>query len=94
MGDDPQVTSLAAGVSAFDHGPLALVPRFPRVPFTSGIDVVGVVTLGADVSTVTQGQTVAPTAPRSSRPPVHSDYSNGAGTPARSSSSPMRDPPS
>jgi NADPH2:quinone reductase len=51
----------AAGVSAFDvmlrsHA----FPGFPRVPWTPGVDVVGVVdAVGADVTTVAPGTTVA-----------------------------------
>jgi NADPH2:quinone reductase len=51
----------AAGVSAFD----AMLrsrwfPGFPRVPFTPGVDVVGLVDkLGAEVSAIELGQTVA-----------------------------------
>ncbi|HZD18256.1 MAG TPA: zinc-binding dehydrogenase [Actinomycetota bacterium] len=56
-----RVKTMAAGVSAMD-----LMVRshrflgFPRVPFTPGVDVVGVVdALGSGVSTVEPGQTVA-----------------------------------
>jgi NADPH:quinone reductase-like Zn-dependent oxidoreductase len=57
-----RVKTLAAGVSAYDlmvrrSGSL---PGFPRVPFTPGVDMVGVVDkLGEGVSTVEPGQTVA-----------------------------------
>lgn len=56
-----RVKVLAAGVSAFDAMLRAhRFPGFPKVPFTPGVDVVGVVdALGAGVSTVDPGQTVA-----------------------------------
>lgn len=56
-----RVRILAAGVSAYDLMVRSVsFPGFPRVPFTPGEDVVGVVDkLGAGVSTVEPGQTVA-----------------------------------
>lgn len=55
-----RVKVLAAGVSAYD---LMLrsnrFPGFPRVPFTPGVDIVGVVDkLGQEVSTIAPGQRV------------------------------------
>jgi NADPH2:quinone reductase len=57
-----RVKVLAAGVSAFDLmvRRSGLLPGVPRVPFTPGLDVVGVVDEpGEGVSTVERGQTVA-----------------------------------
>jgi NADPH:quinone reductase-like Zn-dependent oxidoreductase len=56
-----RVRTLAAGVSAMDLMVRAgRFPGFPRVPFTPGVDVVGVVdALGEGVSTVEPGETVA-----------------------------------
>ena len=59
--DQVRVRVVAAGVSAFD---LMLrskwFPGFPRLPFTPGVDVVGVVDRpGAAVSTIEPGQMVA-----------------------------------
>jgi NADPH:quinone reductase-like Zn-dependent oxidoreductase len=57
-----RVKVLAAGVSAYDlmFRRSGLLPGTPRVPFTLGTDVVGVVDkLGEAVSTVELGQTVA-----------------------------------
>jgi NADPH:quinone reductase-like Zn-dependent oxidoreductase len=56
-----RVRVLAAGVSAFDVMLRAhWFPGFPRVPFTPGVDVVGVVdAVGAHVTSVDVGQTVA-----------------------------------
>lgn len=56
-----RVKVLAAGVSAFDVMVRSgLFPGFPRVPFTPGVDIVGVVDeLGEGVSTVERGQRVA-----------------------------------
>jgi NADPH:quinone reductase-like Zn-dependent oxidoreductase len=57
-----RVKVLAAGVSAYDlmFRSSGSFPGTPRVPFTLGIDVVGVVDkLGEEVSTVETGQTVA-----------------------------------
>jgi NADPH:quinone reductase-like Zn-dependent oxidoreductase len=57
-----RVKVLAAGVSAYDlmFRRSGSLPGTPRVPFTLGIDVVGVVDkLGEEVSTVEPGQTVA-----------------------------------
>ena len=57
-----RVKVLAAGVSAFDlmYRRSGSLPGTPRVPFTLGEDVVGVVDkLGAEVSTLEPGQTVA-----------------------------------
>jgi NADPH2:quinone reductase len=57
-----RVKILAAGVSAFDlmFRRSGSLPGTPRVPFTLGEDVVGVVDkLGEEVSTVEPGQTVA-----------------------------------
>ncbi len=57
-----RVKVLAAGVSAYDlmFRRSGLLPGTPRVPFTLGEDVVGVVDkLGEGVSTVEPGQTVA-----------------------------------
>jgi len=57
-----RVKVLAAGVSAYDlmFRRSRLLPGTPRVPFTLGEDVVGVVdTLGEDVATVEPGQMVA-----------------------------------
>jgi NADPH2:quinone reductase len=57
-----RVKVLAAGVSAYDlmFRRSGLLPGTPRVPFTLGVDVVGVVDkLGEEVSTVELGQRVA-----------------------------------
>jgi NADPH:quinone reductase-like Zn-dependent oxidoreductase len=57
-----RVKVLAAGVSAYDlmFRRSGLLPGTPRVPFTLGADVVGVVdNLGEGVSSVALGQTVA-----------------------------------
>jgi NADPH:quinone reductase-like Zn-dependent oxidoreductase len=57
-----RVKVLAAGISAYDlmHRRSGSLPGTPRVPFTLGEDVVGVVDkLGAEVSTVEPGQMVA-----------------------------------
>jgi NADPH:quinone reductase-like Zn-dependent oxidoreductase len=57
-----RVQTLAAGVSAYDlmHRSSGLLPGTPRVPFTLGEDVVGVVDkLGEGVSTLERGQMVA-----------------------------------
>jgi NADPH:quinone reductase-like Zn-dependent oxidoreductase len=57
-----RVKVLAAGVSAYDlmFRSSGLFPGTPRVPFTLGVDVVGVVDeLGEEASTVEPGQTVA-----------------------------------
>ena len=57
-----RVKVLAAGVSAYDlmFRRSGLLPGTPRVPFTLGTDVVGVVDkLGEEVSTVEPGQMVA-----------------------------------
>lgn len=56
-----RVRTLAAGVSAMDLMVRSRrFPGFPRVPFTPGVDVVGVVDeLGAEASTVGIGQRVA-----------------------------------
>ena len=57
-----RVKVLAAGVSAYDlmFRSSGLLPGTPRVPFTLGVDIVGVVDkLGAEVSAVELGQTVA-----------------------------------
>jgi NADPH:quinone reductase-like Zn-dependent oxidoreductase len=57
-----RVKVLAAGVSAYDlmFRSSGSFPGSPRVPFTLGIDVVGVVDkLGEDVSSLQPGQTVA-----------------------------------
>jgi NADPH2:quinone reductase len=57
-----RVKVLAAGVSAYDLmiRRLGLLLGMPRVPFTPGTDVVGVVDkLGEEVSTLEPGQTVA-----------------------------------
>jgi NADPH:quinone reductase-like Zn-dependent oxidoreductase len=57
-----RVKVLAAGVSAYDlmFRRSGLLPGTPRVPFTLGADVVGVVDeLGEEVSTVESGQRVA-----------------------------------
>ena len=57
-----RVKVLAAGVSAYDlmHRRSGLLPGTPKVPFTLGLDVVGVVDgLGSGVSTVESGQRVA-----------------------------------
>ena len=57
-----RVKILAAGVSAYDlmFRRSGSFPGTPRVPFTLGEDVVGVVdVLGEEVSTVEPGQTVA-----------------------------------
>lgn len=56
-----RVRVLAAGVSAFDVMLRAhWFPGFPRVPFTPGVDIVGVVdALAAGVASVDVGQTVA-----------------------------------
>ncbi len=61
-GGEVRVKVLAAGVSAYDlmFRRSGLLPGTPRVPFTLGADVVGVVDkLGEGVSTVEPGQTVA-----------------------------------
>jgi NADPH:quinone reductase-like Zn-dependent oxidoreductase len=61
LAGEVRVRILAAGVSAFDvmlrsHW----FPGFPRVPFTPGVDIVGVVdALGSGVTTVAPGQMVA-----------------------------------
>ena len=57
-----RVKVLAAGVSAFDLmvRRSGSIPGFPRVPFTPGVDAVGIAEkLGEGVSTVEPGQTVA-----------------------------------
>ena len=57
-----RVRVLAAGVSAYDlmHRRSGLLPGVPRVPFTPGLDIVGMVDkLGEEVSTVESGQRVA-----------------------------------
>jgi NADPH2:quinone reductase len=56
-----RVRVLTAGVSAFDLMVRSRsFPGFPRLPFTPGCDIVGVVDeLGEGVSTVERGQTVA-----------------------------------
>lgn len=59
--DEVRVRTSAAGVSAHD---LMLrrssFPGFPKVPFTPGVDVVGIVdAVGEGVSTVEPGQTIA-----------------------------------
>jgi NADPH2:quinone reductase len=57
-----RVKVLAAGVSAYDlmFRRSGLLPGTPRVPFTLGTDIVGVVDkLGEEASTVEPGQTVA-----------------------------------
>lgn len=59
--DQVRVKTLAAGVSAHD---LMLrsrwFPGFPRVPFTPGVDIVGIVDeLGENVTSLVPGQTVA-----------------------------------
>jgi NADPH2:quinone reductase len=56
-----RVKVLAAGVSAFDLMVRSgSFPGFPRVPFTPGADIVGVVDkLGDGVSTIEEGQRVA-----------------------------------
>lgn len=57
-----RVQVLAAGVSAYDlmFRRSGLLPGTPRVPFTPGADIVGVVdTMGAGVTTVEPGQMVA-----------------------------------
>ena len=57
-----RVKVLTAGVSAYDlmFRRSGLLPGTPRVPFTLGVDIVGVVDkLGEEVSTVEPGQTVA-----------------------------------
>ncbi len=56
-----RVRVLAAGVSAFDVMLRSFsFPGFPRVPFTPGVDIVGVVDeLGEGVSTVRPGERVA-----------------------------------
>jgi NADPH:quinone reductase-like Zn-dependent oxidoreductase len=57
-----RVKVLAAGVSAYDlmHRRSGTLPGTPRVPFTPGEDIVGVVDrLGEGVSTVESGQRVA-----------------------------------
>ena len=58
---EARVKILAAGVSALDLMIRARwFPGFPRVPFTPGVDIVGVVDkLGEGVSTVEPGQMVA-----------------------------------
>jgi NADPH:quinone reductase-like Zn-dependent oxidoreductase len=59
---EARVKVLAAGVSAYDlmFRRSGLLPGTPRVPFTLGADVVGVVDkLGEEVATVEPGQTVA-----------------------------------
>ncbi len=59
--DEVRVRVQAAGVSGLDPMVRAhRFPGFPRVPFTPGVDVVGVVdAVGEGVSTVEVGQTVA-----------------------------------
>jgi NADPH2:quinone reductase len=59
--DEARVKVLAAGVSAVDLMIRSRwFPGFPRVPFTPGVDIVGVVDkLGEGVSTVEPGQMVA-----------------------------------
>jgi len=57
-----RVKVLAAGVSAYDlmFRRFGLLPGTPRVPFTLGVDVVGVADkLGEEVSTVESGQMLA-----------------------------------
>lgn len=56
-----RVKTLAAGVSAFDLMVRSgWFPGFPRLPFTPGVDVVGVVDeIGEGVSAVTRGEVVA-----------------------------------
>src|SRR6266487_5371076 len=56
-----RVKTLAAGVSAYDLMVRSgRFPGFPRVPFTPGVDIVGVVDkLGEGVATVEPGQRVA-----------------------------------
>ena len=59
---EARVKIVTAGVSAYDVmlRQSGLLPGSPRVPFTPGVDVVGVVDkLGEGVSTVELGQTVA-----------------------------------
>ena len=59
-----RVKVLAAGVSAYDlmHRRSGALPGVPRVPFTPGIDIAGVVDkLGEGVSTVEPGQRVVAT---------------------------------
>jgi NADPH:quinone reductase-like Zn-dependent oxidoreductase len=60
--DEVRVKVLAAGVSAYDlmFRSSGLLPGTPRVPFTLGVDVVGVVDkLGEEVPTIEPVQTVA-----------------------------------
>jgi NADPH:quinone reductase-like Zn-dependent oxidoreductase len=59
--DEVRVKTLAAGISGLDlMVRRSRFPGFPRVPFTPGVDVVGVVDrVGDDVSGVEIGQTVA-----------------------------------
>lgn len=60
--DEVRIKVLAAGVSAYDlmHRHSGSLPGTPRVPFTLGIDVVGLVDMvGEAVSSVEQGQMVA-----------------------------------
>lgn len=56
-----RVKTLAAGVSALDLSVRAFrFPGFPKLPFTPGVDVVGVVdAVGPDVRRVSFGETVA-----------------------------------
>jgi NADPH:quinone reductase-like Zn-dependent oxidoreductase len=58
---EARVRVLTAGVSAFDLMVRSIsFPGFPRVPFTPGVDVIGVVDkLGEGVSSVEPGQRVA-----------------------------------
>jgi NADPH:quinone reductase-like Zn-dependent oxidoreductase len=61
---EARVKVLAAGVSAYDlmHRRSGSLPGVPRVPFTPGIDIAGVVDkLGEGVSTVEPGQRVVAT---------------------------------
>jgi NADPH:quinone reductase-like Zn-dependent oxidoreductase len=61
---EARVKVLAAGVSAYDlmHRRSGSLPGVPRVPFTPGIDIAGVVDkLGEGVSTVELGQRVVAT---------------------------------
>jgi NADPH:quinone reductase len=60
-GDQIRVRTIASGVSAHDLMlRSARFPGFPKVPFTPGVDVVGVVDeIGDDVSGVEPGQRVA-----------------------------------
>lgn len=60
--DEVRVKVLAAGVSAFDlmYRRSGLLPDTPRIPFTLGEDIVGIVDkLGKGVSTLDLGQMVA-----------------------------------